>query len=66
VTELHELCRAAAGSDEQPRYEDARLGDVRRSVLDTTLGARELGWTAQVPLDDGLRRTWEWTVTQSR
>jgi nucleoside-diphosphate-sugar epimerase len=39
---------------------EARLGDVHRSVLDSTLAARELGWSARVPLADGLARTWAW------
>src|SRR5205085_10402086 len=34
VAQLHEACRRVAGSDEEARYEAARLGDVRRSVLD--------------------------------
>ena len=46
--------RGAAG------YEAARLGDVQRSVLDASPIARELGWRARVPLDDGLARTWAW------
>ncbi|HET8606704.1 MAG TPA: NAD-dependent epimerase/dehydratase family protein [Gaiellaceae bacterium] len=63
VTRLHELCRAVAGVAEPPRYEDARLGDARRSVLDVSLAARELGWRPQVGLEDGLRRTWAWTTS---
>ncbi|HEY6054003.1 MAG TPA: NAD-dependent epimerase/dehydratase family protein [Gaiellaceae bacterium] len=65
VNRLHELCRRVSGVDEPPRYEEARLGDARRSVLDVSLAARELGWRPQVSLEDGLRRTWEWT-TRSR
>jgi UDP-glucose 4-epimerase len=61
VNRLHELCRRVAGVDDRPRYEDARLGDARRSVLDVALAGRELGWHPSVPLEDGLRRTWEWT-----
>ena len=65
VNRLHELCRAVSGVDERPRHEDARVGDARRSVLDVSLIERELGWRPQVSLEDGLRRTWEWT-TRSR
>jgi UDP-glucose 4-epimerase len=61
VTRLHELCRAAAGVDTPPAHEEARLGDARRSVLDVSLAERELDWRPQVSLDDGLRRTWDWT-----
>ncbi|HET7045131.1 MAG TPA: NAD-dependent epimerase/dehydratase family protein [Gaiellaceae bacterium] len=61
VNRLHELCRRVSGVDDAPRYEAARLGDARRSVLDASRAARELGWRPRVPLEDGLRRTWAWT-----
>jgi len=60
VLDLHEACRAVSGRGNKARFEPARLGDARRSVLDVSLAGRELGWSARVPLDDGLRRTWEW------
>src|SRR6478609_9041430 len=58
VAQLHHACANVAGMNAQPRFEDARLGDVQRSVLDVALIEREFGWRARVPLDDGLRRTW--------
>jgi UDP-glucose 4-epimerase len=60
IAELHDACAAVAHVEQQPRLADARLGDVRRSVLDATRIERELGWRASVELDDGLRRTWAW------
>jgi UDP-glucose 4-epimerase len=60
VLQLHDACTEVAGAEAQPRLEEARLGDVQRSVLDVALAERELGWRAEVPLDDGLRRTWAW------
>jgi UDP-glucose 4-epimerase len=64
VAQLHAACAAVAGVDAKPRLEAARLGDVQRSVLDVALIERELGWRAQVALDDGLRRTWAWMKDQ--
>jgi UDP-glucose 4-epimerase len=60
VLDLHRLCAQAAGVDADPRFEPARLGDARRSVLDVSRAAAELGWSAGTPLEDGLRRTWDW------
>jgi UDP-glucose 4-epimerase len=60
VAELHRLCAGVAGVDAEPRFEAARLGDVRRSALDVSHAANGLGWHARVPLEDGLRRTWAW------
>ena len=60
VNDIHAACAKVAGIDAGPRYEPARPGDVHRSVLDSSLIERELGWRPQVSLDDGLRRTWAW------
>jgi len=60
VAELHEAAARVAGIDDGPRFEDARLGDVHRSVLDVRRIERELGWHAAVSLDDGMARTWAW------
>lgn len=60
INRLHELCRAAAGIDAPPSHAPARLGDAKRSVLDVSLAATELGWTPTTALDEGLRATWEW------
>jgi UDP-glucose 4-epimerase len=60
VAQLHEACARVAGSDAEARHEDARLGDVRRSVIDSRLIERELGWSARTSLDDGLALTWAW------
>jgi UDP-glucose 4-epimerase len=65
VAELHDACATVAGVDAKPQLAEARLGDVRRSVLDATLIERELGWRARVPLEEGLRRTWAWMKDQA-
>jgi UDP-glucose 4-epimerase len=61
ILDLHRACASVAGSDNAPRLAEARLGDVRRSVLDVSLIERELGWRAQTSLEDGVRATWDWT-----
>jgi UDP-glucose 4-epimerase len=57
VTELHRLCAEAAGLDGTPRYLAPRPGDAKRSVLDVSRAAAELGWRAETSLADGLRET---------
>ena len=59
VLELYELCRRVASSKLEAEFAPARLGEIQRSVLDVSRAERELGWRAEVPLEDGLRRTWE-------
>jgi UDP-glucose 4-epimerase len=60
VLELYDGCRRVAGSSLEAEQAPARLGELQRSVLDVALAERELGWLAEVPLEEGLRRTWEW------
>jgi UDP-glucose 4-epimerase len=59
VVELYDLCRRVAGSSLETEEAPARLGELQRSVLDVALAKRDLGWRAETPLEDGLRRTWE-------
>jgi UDP-glucose 4-epimerase len=66
VAELHAACAAVAAVDTEPRLAEARLGDVRRSVLDVSRIERELGWRPEVELEDGLRRTWAWMTDAAR
>ena len=58
VVELADECRRASGVDLDPVFAPARLGELRRSVLDPTLAERELGFRAAVDLDAGLAETW--------
>ena len=60
VVELYELCARVAESDVPAQHAPARLGELQRSFLDPELAARDLGFTAMVELEDGLRATWEW------
>jgi UDP-glucose 4-epimerase len=57
VTDLHTLCERAVGVDAAPTYGPPRAGDALRSVLDTRRAAEELGFTASVPLADGIAAT---------
>jgi len=59
VLDLYETCRRVAGSSREAEPAPARLGELQRSVLDPSRAERELGWRAETPLEDGLRRTWE-------
>ncbi len=60
ISELHRLCVEVAGIEREPELTEPRLGDIRHSAISPALAERELGWRAQVALEDGLRRTWAW------
>lgn len=63
VLELYEACAAAAGIAAEPAFEPARLGDLRRSALDVSRAAEELGFRAATPLAEGIARTLAWVTT---
>jgi UDP-glucose 4-epimerase len=45
---------------ESPKYAPARAGEIYKIYLDPTHAKEILGWKAQVPFEEGLRRTIEW------
>jgi UDP-glucose 4-epimerase len=57
VLSLWQVLKMAAGSDIEPQLADLRPGELKRSCLDTSHTARELGWRATVPIEEGLQRT---------
>jgi len=59
VGKLYELCRSVAGNGAEPEFAPARRGELERSVVDADLAKQELGWRAEMPLEDGIRATWE-------
>jgi UDP-glucose 4-epimerase len=66
VNELHAACRRVSGDEREPKYLEARPGDIGRSAIDPALAARELGWRAEQSLDEGLRLTWQATQEAAR
>jgi UDP-glucose 4-epimerase len=59
VNELWRLCADAAGRGGDARHAEPRAGELRRSVLDASRARAALGWEARMPLESGLRETWE-------
>jgi UDP-glucose 4-epimerase len=59
VLQIFEGMARVSGYAGEARFGPARKGDVMRIVLDPSRAARELGWKAEMRLEDGLRRTYE-------
>ncbi len=63
INELWRLAVAACGEDPDAwpvSYEEARPGDQRHMRADISRAAAVLGWTPQVSMEEGLRRTADW------
>ncbi|HEU4658613.1 MAG TPA: GDP-mannose 4,6-dehydratase [Capillimicrobium sp.] len=61
VLDIVEQLQAYADAPFEPVFAEARLGEMERSCLDVSRAREELGWQAEVDLEEGLRRTVEWT-----
>ena len=59
VVDLFEECRTAAGADVEPIFDPPRLGELQRSVLDTALSERQLGFRAETSFAAGIAMTWD-------
>jgi NAD dependent epimerase/dehydratase len=66
VGDTARLLAAVAGRDVQVVSESERLrpagSEVERLLCDNTRAREWTGWAPQVPLEEGLRRTYEWFV----
>jgi UDP-glucose 4-epimerase len=66
VKSIWEALRAAAGVVADPELADLRPGELHHSCLDVGKAERELGWRAEVPIEEGLRRTYGALVEEFR
>jgi UDP-glucose 4-epimerase len=64
VLDLAAGLQRAAGSSVPVQHAAARAGEQRQSCLAFTKSAEVLGWTPQMPLDDGLKATLEFFRTE--
>ena len=57
VLELLELLQREAGTEIQPDLQPLRAGELERSALDPAAIERELGWRAEITVEQGLPET---------
>lgn len=60
VLQLSELVRKIAGSSSKVRFTSAMDDDPQQRCPDLTLAKTKLGWSPQVSVEDGLRKTIDW------
>jgi UDP-glucose 4-epimerase len=66
VKSIWDTLRAAARAVAEPLFADLRAGELRESCLDAGKAERELGWRAEIPIEEGLRGTYEALVEEFR
>jgi UDP-glucose 4-epimerase len=66
INTLYNTLSEVAGRDLAPRSGPRRPGDIRDSYLDCAKIEQELGWRAEIGLREGLERTWDHFVQQTR
>ena len=55
--QLHAAIATAAAAPDEPEFHPPRLGDLRRSCLDSSRANAVLGWVPKIALKDGVART---------
>jgi len=64
VKEICLMIRDLIGCDLEPEHDEPRVGDVRHSLADISLGRDRIGFDPAVDLAEGLRRTVRWYQQQ--
>ena len=65
VVDLARLLQEAAGSDAEIEFAPKRPGEQQESFLDAAKARETLGWEPQVPLSEGLAKTFAWAESLS-
>lgn len=60
IARIYELLQELTGFDQEPDYRPKRTGEVLNIALDSTRAEQELKWTAEVSLEEGLKRSVEY------
>ncbi|MBR2980558.1 MAG: UDP-glucose 4-epimerase GalE [Odoribacter sp.] len=60
VLQLINAFEKATGEKVNYKIVGRRAGDIEKVWADTTMANNELGWKAQVPLEETLANTWRW------
>ncbi len=64
IKELAELIQQEVGFEGEIEWDSSKPDGTPRKLLDTTR-LEALGWKAQISLDEGIRKTYEWFIENS-
>ena len=60
VLEVIKAFEQVSGMNLKYRIVERRPGDITAAFADTTIANDELGWKAELSLEDALRSAWKW------
>ena len=60
LRDILDRIRTVTGTDPKVEWTAGRKVDVPANVLDIRKARERFDWTPEVPLDEGIRRTWDW------
>lgn len=63
IRELAEVVRRVVGSESEIRYDRTKPDGTPRKLMDVSR-LHALGWRAETPLEEGIRRTYDWYLEQ--
>jgi UDP-glucose 4-epimerase len=64
INTVHDYLTEITHYNQTPTYIERPVGEVLSTYLNSSKSERDLGWQAQVSLEEGLRRTVEWFRSQ--
>jgi len=65
VSELFSILKDISGKNIEPELAPVREGEISEIYLNCDKAMKDLQWTPRVPLEKGLRETFEWFVPHS-
>ena len=60
LLQLYNHLKKIAGSNLQPIHGPERKGDVKHSLADISKAKKMIGYNAEVSVEQGLKKTYEW------
>ncbi len=63
VLEVIQTFEKVSGKKLNYKFVDRREGDIVSAYADTTIANKELGWKAELSLDEALLSAWKWQLT---
>jgi UDP-glucose 4-epimerase len=64
VKTIYEQLRTVSGASTEPTLAPLRAGELERSCLDPSRARAELGWSAEIPIDQGVKDTYDALVRE--